>query len=194
MFIAQNLMQLENYLACWTFGIDSFFFFQTFFFSLEMCIIPFKISDDLKIDDLKKKRNWNWWTFCTTHLNKFGSNVFLTFKFMNFWGCRFRSSGWVQNMEWRCVLKQFYTYFWSCFLYILKGWVPLFCACWWVSVMWLKLKHPYLTIKSTLNTFRIGLNREVLEKCWVILMKIPFPMDNLQGQSWSFSLAHKPDW
>jgi hypothetical protein len=35
------------------------FFPHILLFPYQMCIIPFKIRDDPKFDDLKKKKNWN---------------------------------------------------------------------------------------------------------------------------------------
>jgi len=37
--------------------MDSPFFPRILLFPYQMCIIPFKVRDDPKIDDLKKKKN-----------------------------------------------------------------------------------------------------------------------------------------
>jgi hypothetical protein len=105
LFKVQNFMQIENYLACWTFGMDSLFFPHILIFLYQICIIPFKIRDDPKFDDLKKKKNWNLWNFFTTHFNKVGSKVFSTLKFMKIWGCsstkfiHFYLEKWMHNIH-----------------------------------------------------------------------------------------------
>jgi len=61
-----------------------FYLFQKSFFLIKCAPFLFKIEDDLNIDDYEGKKKLELVEFIfITHLNAFGSNVFLALKIMN---------------------------------------------------------------------------------------------------------------
>ncbi len=64
--------------------VNNFYFFQTFFFLNKCGPFLLKIGKDFNIDDYKGKRTWIDKKWFITNLSTFGSNMFLTLKFMDF--------------------------------------------------------------------------------------------------------------
>ncbi len=64
--------------------VDNPCFFQTPFFSYQMCTIPSKNWRGFEHWWLKGQMDLNWWILKKIHLSTFGSKMLLTLKIMGF--------------------------------------------------------------------------------------------------------------